>query len=100
MCSDISATITTRNDRPFSPKQAAVPKNERRAGEQRPEDAREIELDRVERDRVRQIFLCTSDGISDWYAGPPNACAKPVTERQRQDVPDADVAEEHQRRQR
>jgi hypothetical protein len=27
MCSDINATITTRNDSPFKPKQAAVPKN-------------------------------------------------------------------------
>ena len=57
MCSDISATITTRNDRPFSPKQAAVPKQQRRAGEQRAEHAREVELDRVERDRVRQVLL-------------------------------------------
>src|SRR6267378_1693357 len=24
-------------------------------------------------------FLSTSDGMSDWYAGPPNACATPVT---------------------
>jgi hypothetical protein len=53
MCSDISATITTRNDRPFSPKQAARAEEQRGAGEQRPEHAREVELDRVERDRVR-----------------------------------------------
>ena len=53
---------------------------ERHAGKQRPEHAREIELDRVERDRVGQVLLVARARESAIDTpGPPNACANPVT---------------------
>ena len=66
-CSDISVSMTTRNDSALSDEArvhrlrlAVAPlgeRRERRAEEQRAEHARHVELDRVERDGVRQIFL-------------------------------------------
>ena len=77
--SDISATITTRNDRPFSPKQAAAPKAAIVVLESSGPNTR-ARLNWIELSAIAfgRSFLWTSDGISDWYAGPPNACAKPV----------------------
>ena len=72
---------------------------ERDAGEQRPEHAREIELNRVERDRVRQVLLVHERRDQRLIGGTAEGLREPGHERQRQDVPDAHVAEEHQRRQ-
>ena len=67
MCSERIAAITARNDRPFSAEaRDHAEGGERRAGEQRTDHARQVELNRVERDRVRHVLSCsTSDGSSD-----------------------------------
>ena len=66
-CSIISVLMTTRNDSELSRKAgvhrlriAVAPRGERGedgAEGERSQDARDVELNRVERDRVRQILL-------------------------------------------
>ena len=52
------AAITNRNEMPFRPKHATMPKRgERDAGDDRADHARQVELDRVERHGVRQVLL-------------------------------------------
>ena len=64
--SDISATITTRNDSPFSPKQAAAPNAAivvpARSGPNTRARLNWIELSAI---AFGRSFLWTSDGISD-----------------------------------
>ena len=90
--SDISAKITTRNDSALSPKHAAPPHAASvDAGEQRPEHAREVELDRVERDRVRQILLLDERRDQRLIRRAAERLPEAGDERQQQDVLDADA---------
>ena len=83
----MSATITTRNENPLTPKQAAPPqRRERDAGEQRAEDARQVELDGVERDRVRQVLLLDERGNQRLIRGPAERLPQPRDEREQQHV--------------
>ena len=78
-------------ERRSAPKQAAVPKAASVAPASSGPNTR-ARLNWIEFSAIAfgRSFFSTSDGTSDWYAGPPNACAEPGDERQRQDVPDAD----------
>ena len=98
MCSDINATITTKKDRPFT--EACGRAEYSAAPAARAEHAREIELDRVERDRIRQVLLVHERWNQRLVRRAAERLRHPGQERQRQDVPDADVAEEDERGQR
>ena len=79
MRSERIAAITARNDRPFNPKHAAMPK----APSATPASSGPITRARLNWIELNAIAfgtssLLTSDGISDWCAGPPNAWARPV----------------------
>ena len=53
------------------------------AGEDRADDAREVELDRVQGDGLRQILAVDERRKSAWKAGPPKDCARPDDEGER-----------------
>ena len=53
---DISAAITTKNEKPLREKQAARPQAAARGRRQRA-DPRQVELDRIEGDGVGQVLL-------------------------------------------
>ena len=73
---------------------------DRGAEQQRPEHARDVELDRVERDRVRQVFLVDERGNERLVRRAAECLREARDEGQDQDVPDLDHAEEHQQGQR
>jgi hypothetical protein len=101
MRSERIATITARNDRPFSPKHATIPKAASAApAEQRSDHAREIELNRVERNRVRHIFLVDERGQQRLMRGTAERLGQAGDHRQRQDVPDANDVPVDQRGER
>ncbi len=92
MLSDSSATMTTRNETPFSAKQSGgADRGERHAGEQRPEHAREVELNRVQRDGVRKILLLDERRHQRLIGRSAERLRESGDERQRQDVPDVDA---------
>src|SRR4051812_20981671 len=85
---DISAQITTRNERALRAKQAAMAWGSLKphfpnaaivtpnaSGPRTRATLNWIELSAT---AFGRSFFSTSDGMSDWYAGPPNACATPV----------------------
>ena len=69
---------------------------ERGREEQRPEHAREVELDGVERDGVRQIFLVHEHRQQRLVGRPAERLREARDERQREDVPDLDDVQIHQ----
>ena len=73
---------------------------ERGAGEQRTEYARQVELNRVQRDRVGQILLSRRASAPATDTPGRRRPGEAGDERQREDLPDLDLAPEHQRRQR
>ena len=84
--------MTAKNDRPFSPKHAAAPSVvERDAREDRPDDAREVELDRVQRDRVRDVFLVDERRDERLVRRAAEGQREPDDERQNEDHPDLDA---------
>ena len=109
-CSDISAQITMRNDAAFNAKHAAMPwasvnphfanDGDRDAEGQRAEHARDVELNRVERDRVRQIFLVDERRDERLIGRTAERLGEAGRERQQQDVPDLDDAGEDEQGQR
>ena len=66
MVSDSSATMTTRNERPFSPKHSAVPKAASAAPASSGPNTR-ARLNWIELSAIAfgRSFFSTSDGISD-----------------------------------
>jgi hypothetical protein len=73
---------------------------QRQPEEQRPDDARDVELDRVERDRVGEIFLIDERRNERVVGRSAERLRAAGDERQREDVPDLDDVEVHQHRQR
>ena len=71
---------------------------------ERPEHARDVELDRVERDRVRQILLVDERRDQRLIGRAAERLRAAGDERQRQDVPDLQLksaaVEKHQQRER
>ena len=80
---------------------APVPVERQREGERhRPEHARDVELDRVQRHGVRQIFLVDERRNQRLIRRAAERLRDAGDERQRQDVPDLDGLEVHQQRER
>src|SRR5262249_32611964 len=69
---------------------------ERGGEEQRAEDAREVELDRVERDGVRQVFLVHELRQQRLIRRTAERLRDAGDERQREDMPDLDDVEVHE----
>ncbi len=100
-CSATMAAMTKRNDTPLSPKHATMPNAVSAApGDQRSDHAREIELNRVERDRVGQVLFRNERRNQRLIGRPAERLRDAGDERERQDQPDADGAGEDERRQR
>ena len=72
----------------------------RHAREQRAEDAGEVELDRVERDGVREIFLVDERRDHGLVGRPPERLRQPGGEGQREDVADMHASLIDERRER
>ena len=73
---------------------------ERGAGEQRADHARQVELDRVERDGVRHVLLLDERRQQRLIRRAAEGLRQAGDDRQREDVPDADDVEVDERRQR
>ena len=105
-CSDISAEITTKNDSAFNAKHALIAcgsleptpdeHRQRRTEKQRPEHTRDVELDRVQRHGIRQVFLFDKRRDERLIRRPAERLRKTRGERQHQDVPDLDDLEIHE----
>ena len=78
----------------------AAEERQRHAEEQRSDDPRDVELDRVERDRVRQVLLVDERRNQRLIGGPAERLRAAGDERQREDVPDLDHLQVHQQRER
>ena len=100
MCSDISATMTTTNERPFSPKQAAVPKNSAAPASSGPNTRARLNWIELSAIAFGRCFLVDERRHQRLIRGAAEGLRHAGDERQRQDVPDADVAEVDQRRER
>ena len=78
-CMSASTTITTRNDALFMPKQAASPRLVKTSPPTSgPMDCARLNWMELSATAFGSVWRGTSAGISDWNAGPPNACARPV----------------------
>ena len=87
-CRDIKDRMTARNDSALMAKQiasAVMSATSQRFSTARVPPARSgpsmrATLNWIEFNAIALVRSClpTSEGISDWYAGPPNACAVPV----------------------
>ena len=64
--SDISATMTTRNESPFSAKQAAVPMRSARMASSGPKTRARLNWIELSAIAFARSFLWTSEGTSDW----------------------------------
>ena len=86
--------MTARNDSPFSPKHATIPKAVRAAPASSGPTTR-ARLNWMELSAIAfgKCIRFTSEGMSDWYAGPAKRLGHAGDDRERQDVPDLNDVE-------